>query len=173
MADQSPAAVEFAEFSLWYGTFQAIYGVDLAVKEGKITSMIGPSGCGKSTLLRSVNRINERLGYVRTEGHVRVLGHDVYAAENSLVQVRKQVGMVFQRPNVLPLSIRDNILFGHRLHDGGKDAEFIVQTLRLPRALTAMAVGAAQSSFDGAVAMLMAMLPVPAVAPGKVPTCRV
>ncbi|MCB9545097.1 MAG: phosphate ABC transporter ATP-binding protein [Myxococcales bacterium] len=123
MADQSPAAVEFADFSLWYGTFQAIYGVDLAVKEGKITSMIGPSGCGKSTLLRSVNRINERLGYVRTEGHVRVLGHDVYAAENSLVQVRKQVGMVFQRPNVLPLSIRDNILFGHRLHDGGKDAE--------------------------------------------------
>ncbi|MEZ4468924.1 MAG: ATP-binding cassette domain-containing protein [bacterium] len=85
--------------------------------------MIGPSGCGKSTLLRSVNRINERLGYVRTEGGVRVLGHDVYAPENALVQVRKQVGMVFQRPNVLPLSIRDNILFGHRLHDGRKDVE--------------------------------------------------
>ncbi|MEZ4475550.1 MAG: phosphate ABC transporter ATP-binding protein [bacterium] len=125
MADPNPGAtaIQFVDFSLWYGTFRAIFGVDLSVKAGHITSMIGPSGCGKSTLLRSVNRINERLGYVRTEGGVRVLGHDVYAPENALVQVRKQVGMVFQRPNVLPLSIRDNILFGHRLHDGRKEVE--------------------------------------------------
>ena len=78
--------------------------------------MIGPSGCGKSTLLRCINRINERLGYVRTEGSVQVLGHDIYAPEVELVQVRKHIGMVFQRPNPLPLSIRDNVLFGERIH---------------------------------------------------------
>ncbi len=117
-AAAEPAA-RFTGFSLWYGTFQALYGVDLQVEAGRITSLIGPSGCGKSTLLRSVNRINERLGYVRTEGAVAVHGVDVYAAQNALVQVRKQVGMVFQRPNVLPLSIRDNVIFGHRLHSRG------------------------------------------------------
>ena len=110
-------AIEFSKFSLWYGDFQAIFGVDLRIKAGLITSMIGPSGCGKSTLLRSVNRINERMSYVRTEGAVHVHGVDVYAAENELIQVRKQVGMVFQRPNPLPLSIRDNVLFGLKLHD--------------------------------------------------------
>ncbi len=109
-------AIEIVDLSLWYGDFQALFNVDLEIPAGRITSMIGPSGCGKSTLLRCCNRINERLGYVRTEGSIHVLGRDVYAPENELVQVRKQVGMVFQRPNVLPLSIRDNVLFGHRLH---------------------------------------------------------
>ena len=78
--------------------------------------MIGPSGCGKSTFLRSINRINERLGYVRTTGSIEVLGHDIYGDDVELVQVRKQMGMVFQRPNPLPLSIRDNVLFSYRLH---------------------------------------------------------
>ncbi|NNM32867.1 MAG: phosphate ABC transporter ATP-binding protein [Gemmatimonadetes bacterium] len=84
-----------------------------------ITSLIGPSGCGKSTLLRTCNRIIERLGYVRTDGSVRILGHDVFAPGVELVQVRKQVGMVFQRPNPLPISIRDNVLFGFRIHEAG------------------------------------------------------
>ncbi len=108
------------QLSLWYGTFQALFDVDLQIKQGMITSMIGPSGCGKSTYLRSVNRINERLGYVRTTGSVEVHGFDIYGDGVELVQVRKRVGMVFQRPNPLPLSIRDNIIFGYKLHSGRK-----------------------------------------------------
>lgn len=110
-------AIDVRGVSLWYGSFQALFEVDLEVKAGSITALIGPSGCGKSTLLRSVNRINERLGdYVRTTGSIHVHGHDVLADAVELAQLRKQVGMVFQRPNPLPLSIRDNVLFGHRLH---------------------------------------------------------
>jgi len=93
-----------------------VFDINLLIRQGRITSLIGPSGCGKSTFLRSVNRINERLDYVRTTGVVEVMGHDIYAPEVDLIQVRKQVGMVFQRPNPLPLSIRDNVLFGLGLH---------------------------------------------------------
>jgi phosphate transport system ATP-binding protein len=110
-------AVEVGHLDLWYGDFQALIDVNLDVKAGRITSLIGPSGCGKSTLLRACNRIIERLGYVRIKGQIKVFGTDIYAPENEVVQVRKQVGMVFQRPNPLPLSIRDNVLFGYRLHD--------------------------------------------------------
>lgn len=109
-------AIRTDRLNLWYGTFQALYEVDLQIKRGIITSMIGPSGCGKSTFLRSVNRINERLGYVRTTGSILVSGQDIYHADVELVQLRKQVGMVFQRPNPLPISIRKNILFGHKIH---------------------------------------------------------
>ncbi len=115
MADQ--LAIQVESLNLWYGTFQALYEVDLAVRAGLVTALIGPSGCGKSTLLRSCNRINERLGYVKTTGTIRVLGHDIYRADASPIQVRRHVGMVFQRPNPLPLSIRENVLFGHRLHE--------------------------------------------------------
>ena len=113
-------AVEIKDLNLWYGKFQALHNVNLDVKEGRITSLIGPSGCGKSTLLRACNRIIERLDYVRIEGQINVFGTNVFAAENEVVQVRKRIGMVFQRPNPLPLSIRDNVLFGYRLHE--KDA---------------------------------------------------
>ena len=110
-------AIEVQDLSLWYGKFQALHDVTLAIKSGIVTALIGPSGCGKSTLLRSCNRINERLGYVSTTGTIKVLGHDVYGDEASRIQVRRHVGMVFQRPNPLPLTIRDNVLFGHRLHN--------------------------------------------------------
>jgi len=109
-------AIHTDGLNLWYGTFQALFDVDLDIDQGIITSLIGPSGCGKSTFLRSVNRINERLGYVRIEGTIDVLGDNIYDPEVELVQVRRQVGMVFQRPNPLPISIRDNVLFGHRIH---------------------------------------------------------
>ena len=112
----SPAAIEVAGLNLWYGKFQALHDVDLSIKSGIVTALIGPSGCGKSTLLRSCNRINERLGYVTTTGTIKVLGEDIYSEHASRIQVRARVGMVFQRPNPLPLSIRDNVLFGHRLH---------------------------------------------------------
>jgi len=117
LADSPEFAIETERLSLWYGDFQALFDVDLQVKRGIITSLIGPSGCGKSTLLRTCNRIIERLDYVRTSGSVRILGHDVFGQDVELVQVRKLVGMVFQRPNPLPISIRDNVLFGFRLHE--------------------------------------------------------
>jgi phosphate transport system ATP-binding protein len=129
-------AVDVRDYCLWYGTFQALHSVDLHVTHGEITAMIGPSGCGKSTLLRAINRINERFETVRTSGSIHVLGHDVYDPSVELVQVRKNIGMVFQRPNPLPLSIRDNVLFGHRLHyDGPKQSraeidDLVEQTLQ-------------------------------------------
>lgn len=116
----SELAIHTSGLNLWYGTFQALFDINLSIKQGCITSLIGPSGCGKSTFLRSVNRINERLDYVRIEGAIDVFGHDIYAPEVELVQVRKQIGMVFQRPNPLPTTIRENILFGHKLHNREK-----------------------------------------------------
>jgi phosphate transport system ATP-binding protein len=113
-------AIRTSRLNLWYGTFQALFDVDLNIRNGMITSLIGPSGCGKSTFLRSINRINERLGYVRIEGNIDVLDKNIYDPDVELVQVRKQIGMVFQRPNPLPISIRDNILFGHRIHSKDK-----------------------------------------------------
>ncbi len=115
MAEPS-IAIQVRDFNLWYGDFQAVHHVDLDVKHGIVTSLIGPSGCGKSTLLRSINRITERLGYVRTSGSIEVLGQNILAPSVELVQLRRAVGMVFQRPNPLPLSIRDNVLFGWRIH---------------------------------------------------------
>ncbi|MBF0339861.1 MAG: phosphate ABC transporter ATP-binding protein [Magnetococcales bacterium] len=109
-------AIRIREFNLWYGTFQALFDINLEIKNGLITSLIGPSGCGKSTLLRSVDRINERLGYVRIRGSIEVFGQEIHAPQVEPAQLRKQVGMVFQRPNPLPISIRDNVLFGYRIH---------------------------------------------------------
>ncbi len=118
--DASDFAIHTRDLNLWYGTFQALFDVNLNIKKGIITSLIGPSGCGKSTFLRSVNRINERLGYVRINGSIDVMGQNIYDDDVELLQVRKQIGMVFQRPNPLPLSIRENILFGHKIHQTGK-----------------------------------------------------
>ncbi len=136
-ADDDDTALRVEDLDLWYGTFQALKNINLDVKRGIITSLIGPSGCGKSTLLRSCNRIIERLSYVRVEGKIRIFGQDIFAPQNEVVQVRKQIGMVFQRPNPLPLSIRDNVLFGYRLHepdgargDKAKLDEIVEQSLR-------------------------------------------
>ena len=101
---------------LWYGHFEALHGVDLAVRQGAITALIGPSGCGKTTLLRCCNRINERYANVRTEGEVIIRGKNIYDPDVDLIELRKRVGMVFQRPNPLPISIRENVLYGYRLH---------------------------------------------------------
>ena len=125
-AGSAKPAIRTRGLDLWYGTFQALFDVDLDIVDGIITSLIGPSGCGKTTLLRSVNRINERLGYVRIDGSIEVHGKNVYDRDVELVQLRKQVGMVFQRPNPLPLSIRENVLFGYDLHaraDGASKSE--------------------------------------------------
>ena len=116
-ASSGSVAIETKSLNLWYGDFQALFDVNLQIKQGQITSLIGPSGCGKTTLLRTVNRLGERLRYVRITGSIEVLGQDILAPEVEVVQVRKHVGMVSQRPNPLPLSIRDNVLFGYRIHE--------------------------------------------------------
>lgn len=120
MAAPSTTAVEYSleteGLSLWYGHFQALRGVTGRIKPRMITALIGPSGCGKTTLLRCFNRMNERFPRVRTEGQVRIRGRNIYDPDVSLIELRRSVGMVFQRPNPLPLSIYDNVLFGLRLH---------------------------------------------------------
>jgi phosphate transport system ATP-binding protein len=108
--------IETRDLSLWYGQFQALKGIDARIRRGHITSLIGPSGCGKTTLLRCFNRVNERYGNVTTTGVITVLGKNVYDPDVSLIELRKTVGMVFQRPNPLPLSVYENVLFGLRIH---------------------------------------------------------
>ena len=102
--------------NLWYGKFQALKEVTVSIKRGLITSLIGPSGCGKTTLLRCLNRINERYGYVTTTGEIKLLGKNIYDPDVSLIELRRAVGMVFQRPNPLPISVYENVVFGLRIH---------------------------------------------------------
>jgi phosphate transport system ATP-binding protein len=113
----SPAyTLQARGLNLWYGDFQALKDVSVNVKPGISTALIGPSGCGITTLLRCFNRINERYRNVTTTGEVTILGKNIYDADVSLSALRKSVGMVFQRPNPLPISIYENVLFGIRSH---------------------------------------------------------
>ena len=104
------------DLCLWYGDFQALINVTVNLRHGIITSLIGPSGCGKTTLLRCFNRVNERYDYVTTKGEIKILDKNIYDPDVSLIQLRKRVGMVFQRPNPLPISVYENVVFGLRLH---------------------------------------------------------
>ncbi|MBF0494103.1 MAG: phosphate ABC transporter ATP-binding protein [Candidatus Omnitrophica bacterium] len=104
--------------NLWYANFHAIKSVNACFEANRITAVIGPSGCGKSTLLRVFNRMNDLIEGVRTDGEVLVDGENILGAHTDLVELRKKVGMVFQRPNPFPLSIYENIVFGERIHHG-------------------------------------------------------
>jgi phosphate transport system ATP-binding protein len=115
-----PYAITTRDLKLWYGNFQALLGVDVDIKQGQITSLIGPSGCGKTTLLRCFNRVNERYGNVRTEGEVKILKKNIYEPDVSLTELRKKIGMVFQRPNPLPISVYENVVYGLRIHSTQK-----------------------------------------------------
>ena len=121
MNDSSQPCVTTRELNLWYGKFQALLNITVSIKEGLITSLIGPSGCGKTTLLRCFNRVNERYGYVTTTGEIRILGKNIYDPDVSLIELRKSVGMVFQRHNPLPISVYENVVFGLRIHSGRED----------------------------------------------------
>src|SRR5438552_28737 len=112
-AAEAPDALTVRDFNLFYGAHHALKGVGLGVREHSVTAIIGPSGCGKSTLLRSFNRMNDLIPGVRTEGQVTVAGLDVRTA--NVVELRRCVGMVFERPNPFPKSIFDNVAFGLRL----------------------------------------------------------
>jgi len=121
MSDPTQYCITTRELCLWYGKFQALIDVDLNIKHGLITSLIGPSGCGKTTLLRCFNRVNERYTYVKTAGEIKILGKNIYDRDISLIELRKSVGMVFQRPNPMPISVYENVLFGLRIHTDPKE----------------------------------------------------
>jgi phosphate transport system ATP-binding protein len=108
-------AIQIANLDLFYGAFQALKNVNLAIEKNKITALIGPSGCGKSTLLRALNRMNDLIPGCRITGSVLLEGKDIYGPGIDVCELRKNVGMVFQRPNPFPLSIRDNVTFGLRV----------------------------------------------------------
>ena len=116
MSDAQTYSIATKDLNLWYARFQALKNVGINIKNGIITSLIGPSGCGKTTLLRCFNRINERYGYVTTTGEIILLGKNIYDRDISLIELRKSIGMVFQRPNPLPISVYENVVFGLRIH---------------------------------------------------------
>jgi phosphate transport system ATP-binding protein len=134
--NESAYSITAREVSLWYGTFQALKNVNVNIKHGLITSLIGPSGCGKTTLLRCFNRVNERYGYVTTKGEIKILEKNIYDADVSLIELRKSVGMVFQRPNPLPISIYENVVFGLRLHTERSEQKKSVLDVAVEKALT-------------------------------------
>lgn len=107
--------MEISRLNLFYGKFQALIDVDMMVQEKMITALIGPSGCGKSTLLRSLNRMNDLIRGVKVDGKVMLEDLNVYAKNTDVTELRKKVGMVFQRPNPFPLSIYDNVVYGLRV----------------------------------------------------------
>jgi len=117
------------DLDLFYGAFQALKRVNIAIRPRAITAIIGPSGCGKSTLLRCFNRMNELIPGVRTRGRILLDGRDIHAPDTRLTDLRQRVGMVFQRPNPFPLSIRDNLTYGPRVHGVARksDLEAIVE----------------------------------------------
>ncbi len=121
MSQERTPCIETADLNLWYGSFPALKKVGLQIAAGQITALIGPSGCGKTTLLRCFNRGNERFGNVSTTGEIRILGKNIYDPDVSLIELRKSVGMVFQRPNPLPLSVFDNVVFGLQIHNRRRD----------------------------------------------------
>ncbi len=114
--------IETQEFNLYYDHFQALKNISLDIEENKVTALIGPSGCGKSTYLRTLNRMNDLIDNVRVEGSIKLDGVDIYHSKVDVVNLRKRVGMVFQRPNPFPMSIYDNVAYGLRIH-GLKDRE--------------------------------------------------
>jgi phosphate transport system ATP-binding protein len=120
--------IEVRDLSLFYGTFQALKSVSLDIREKQITALIGPSGCGKTTFLRSLNRMNDLIEGVRTTGRVLIDGRDIYQPGTDLLGLRQKVGMVFQRPNPFPLSVRANVVYGLRVH-GVRDRGALEETL--------------------------------------------
>ncbi|MBP8692938.1 MAG: phosphate ABC transporter ATP-binding protein [Enterococcus sp.] len=103
------------DLHLYYGKKEALKGIDLEIKKGEITAMIGPSGCGKSTYLRSLNRMNDLIPGVTITGSVMYKGRDIYSPKTDIVELRKEIGMVFQQPNPFPFSIYENVIYGLKL----------------------------------------------------------
>jgi phosphate transport system ATP-binding protein len=108
--------MELRDVSVYYGNYEAVRGTSMPIRQNQITAMIGPSGCGKSTILRSLNRMNDLIPGARVGGKVTYHGQDLYAKEVDPIQVRRRIGMVFQKPNPFPKSIFDNVAYGLRIN---------------------------------------------------------
>ena len=108
--------ISVKELCLWYGDHQALRNVDIEIPEKSITAFIGPSGCGKSTFLKTLNRMNDLIPGVKITGDIRYDGTDIFSKEVDVNNLRKEIGMVFQKPNPFPMSIYDNIAYGPRTH---------------------------------------------------------
>ena len=119
--------LDIRDFDLWYGDSQALHGVSMPIPAGKVTALIGPSGCGKSTLLRCVNRMNDLIDSVRIEGAITLNDDAVYGTGVDVIELRKRVGMVFQRPNPFPMSIFENVVYPLRI-DGVRDRATLEET---------------------------------------------
>ena len=112
--------LEVSGFNLSYGAKQALFDINMVIPKGKVTALVGPSGCGKSTLLRSINRINDLLSTVRINGEMKLNGEPVYAPSVDVIELRKRMGMVFQKPNPFPMSIYENVIYSLRI-DGERN----------------------------------------------------
>jgi phosphate transport system ATP-binding protein len=121
---KEPVVFRIEDFSLWYGSKQALFNVSLQIPRGKITALIGPSGCGKSTLLRSVNRMNDLIDSVRISGDMQMEGESIYARTVDVIELRKRMGMVFQKPNPFPMSIFENVVYPLRI-DGERNRKVL------------------------------------------------
>lgn len=133
MSDHTPPVLEVRDLNLFYGDFHALKQISMAIQPCRVTALIGPSGCGKSTLLRCFNRMNDLVETARIEGRILLNGQDIRDPSLPLVTLRKQVGMVFQRPNPFPLSVFENVAFGVRIHAlarGAGVAETVERSLR-------------------------------------------
>jgi len=111
-------------FNLWYGPKQALHDIRMSVPRGKVTALVGPSGCGKSTLLRSVNRLNDLIDTVSIEGDMRLNGDSIYDRTVDVIELRKRMGMVFQKPNPFPMSIFENVVYPLRI-DGERNKRLL------------------------------------------------
>ena len=111
-----PTIIDVKDLNLWYGTHQALHHVNIEIPEHEITALIGPSGCGKSTFLKTLDRMNDLVEDVKITGEVVYQGQDIYAPSVDVTWLRKQIGMVFQKPNPFPMSIYDNVAYGPRTH---------------------------------------------------------
>lgn len=108
--------IQVKDLSLWYGQNQALHNVCMDIGAGRITALIGPSGCGKSTFLKTLNRMNDLVQGVRIQGKVSFEGQDIYSPQTDVSELRRSIGMVFQKPNPFPMSIYDNVAYGPRTH---------------------------------------------------------
>ena len=116
--------------NLWYGEKQALKDISLEIPEKRITALIGPSGCGKSTFIRCLNRMNDLVAKIRIEGQVLYDEVDIYGKDVDVVELRKRIGMVFQKPNPFPMSIYDNIAYGPRIHGQKNVDKIVVRSLK-------------------------------------------
>lgn len=127
------AEMEVCDFNLWYGDFHALKNINIKIPMNDITALIGPSGCGKSTFLRSINRMNDLIPSVKTSGDILLDGSSIAGPNVDVVRLRKNIGMVFQRPNPFPKSIFDNIAYGPRIFgitDKGRLSEIVEKSLK-------------------------------------------